>query len=70
MQRSMSYIRRSRLKPITYSMCCQAPISVSRLPTLALPATAPTRGSANGCTSSRTVDGSKTVSPSIITMMS
>ena len=23
MQRSMSYIRRSRLKPITYSMCCQ-----------------------------------------------
>ncbi len=51
-------------------MCCQAPIRVSRLPTLALPATAPIFGSANGCTSSRTVDGSKTVSPSIITTMS
>ena len=29
----------------------------------ALPATAPTRGSPKGWTSSRTVDGSKTVSP-------
>jgi hypothetical protein len=28
------------------------------------------RGSAKGCTSSRTVDGSKTVSPSIMTMRS
>ncbi|CAM5702471.1 hypothetical protein SGLAM104S_08892 [Streptomyces glaucescens] len=70
MQRSTSYIRRSRLKPITYSMCCQAPMSVSRLPSLALPATAPTRGSPKGWTSSRTVAGSKTVSPSIMTTMS
>ncbi len=51
-------------------MCCQAPIRLSRLPTLALPATAPIAGSPKGWTSSRTVDDSKTVSPSIITMMS
>ncbi len=70
MQRSRSYMRRSRLKPITYSMCCQAPMIVLRLPTLALPATAPTSGSAKGCTNCRTVSGSKTVSPSIITTMS
>ncbi len=70
MQPSTSYMRRSRLKPITYSMCCQAPMRVSRLPTLALPATAPTFGSPKGWTSSRTVAASKTVSPSIITMRS
>ena len=38
--------------------------------TFALPATAPTFGSPKGWTSSRTVEGSKTVSPSIITTMS
>src|SRR3954453_11228601 len=53
MQRIASYRRRSRLKPITYSMCCQVATSDSRLPTLTLPATAPTVGSASGCTSLR-----------------
>ena len=42
--RSTSYMRRSRLNPITYSMCCQRPRMPARLPTLALPDTAPTAG--------------------------
>ena len=46
-------MRRSRLKPMTYSMCCQRPSSPPRLPTFVLPATAPTAGSANGWTSWR-----------------
>ena len=40
--------RRSRLKPTTYSMCCQRPSSPPRLTTLALPDTAPTRGIREG----------------------
>ena len=43
MHSSTSYMRRSRLNPITYSMCCQRPSSPLRLPTLVLPLTAPTR---------------------------
>ena len=38
----MSYMRRSRLKPITYSRCCQRPSRPRRLATLVLPETAPT----------------------------
>ena len=68
MQRSRSVTRRSMLNPITYSMCCQRPISLPRLATLALPDTAPTSGRAKGCTRWRTVAGSKTVSPSIMTI--
>ena len=52
---STSYMRRSRLKPMTYSMCCQRPSRPRRLPTFVLPATAPTRGSASGC--DEAVDG-------------
>ncbi|CAM5674678.1 hypothetical protein SALBM217S_10620 [Streptomyces griseoloalbus] len=70
MQCSRSYMRRSRLKPMTYSMCCQRPSMPLRLPTLALPAVAPTAGSANGSTRRRTVEGSKTVSASSITTIS
>ena len=55
---------------MTYSMCCQREISPRRLATLALPATAPTDGSANGCTRRPTVVGSNTVSPSIMTISS
>ena len=55
----MSNMRRSRLKPITYSRCCQRPSSPRRLATLVLPLTAPTRGSANGCTRRPTASGSK-----------
>ena len=44
MHRSTSNIRRSRLNPITYSMCCQRPSSPRRLPTFVLPETAPTSG--------------------------
>ena len=55
---------------MTYSMCCQRPTMPRRLPTLTLPATAPTAGSANGCTSRRIESGSKTVSPSTITIRS
>ncbi len=50
---------------MTYSMCCQAPMTVFRFP-----ATAPTPGSANGWTRWRTASGSKTVSPSTMTTMS
>ena len=42
MHPSTSYMRRSRLKPMTYSRCCQRPSSRSRFPTLVLPETAPT----------------------------
>jgi hypothetical protein len=70
MQFSTSYNRRSRLKPITYSMCCQVATMLLRLPTLTLPATAPTAGSANGCTSSRTESDSRMVSPSTVTIRS
>ena len=41
-------MRRSRLKPMTYSMCCQRPRMPLRLATFVLPLTAPTAGSANG----------------------
>ena len=70
MQRIASYSRRSRLKPITYSMCCQVATSVRRLPTLTLPATAPTDGSPNGCTNFRIESRSKIVSPSTVTIRS
>ncbi len=70
MHSARSNRRRSRLKPTTYSMCCQRPSRPPRLTTLALPETAPTRGSAKGCTSVRTVPGSKTVSPSTMTTSS
>ena len=40
--------RRSRLKPITYSMCCQRPSSPWRLPTFVLPETAPIVGEREG----------------------
>ena len=63
-------MRRSMLKPITYSMCCQRPTILLRLATFALPDTAPTQGRANGCTSVLIVFGSNTVSPSIMTTMS
>jgi hypothetical protein len=55
---------------MTYSMCCQRATRLCRLPTLTLPATAPTDGSAKGCTRRRTESGSKTVSPSTITTSS
>ncbi len=41
-----------------------------RFPTFAFPATAPTRGSASGCTSSATVSGAKSVSASSAITMS
>ena len=53
---------------MTYSMCCQREISPRRLATFALPATAPTDGSANGAARRPTVVGSNTVSPSIMTI--
>ena len=49
---------------MTYSMCCQRATMVVRLPTLTLPATAPTVGSANGWTRRWIASGSTTVSPS------
>ena len=55
---------------MTYSMCCHRPSSEPRLATLALPLVAPTRGSANGATSSAIVPGSNTVSPSTMTTTS
>jgi hypothetical protein len=70
MQRQRSCTRRSRLNPMTYSMCCQRATRPVRFATFALPATAPTSGCANGWTSTRTVSGSNTVSPSIITTRS
>ena len=45
---SMSYMRRSRLNPTTYSRCCQRPRKPLRLNTLVFPLTAPTSGSASG----------------------
>src|SRR5205807_576589 len=54
-----SYIRRSRLNPITYSMCCQRPSRPRRLPTFVFPDTAPTAGSASGRTRLPTVSGSR-----------
>ena len=45
MHSATSNMRRSRLKPITYSRCCQRPSSPLRLATLVLPLTAPTSGS-------------------------
>ncbi len=68
--RVTSYTRRSTLKPTTYSMCCRRASRVSRLAILTLPDTAPTVGSAKGCTSSRTVSGSNRVSPSTMTIRS
>src|SRR5829696_9180601 len=60
-----SYMRRSRLNPITYSMCCQRPSKPRRLPTFVLPETAPIMdllAVAKRATSARTAPGSKTVS--------
>src|SRR5215213_1467590 len=37
---STSYRRRSRLKPMTYSMCCHRPSSRCRFPTFVFPETA------------------------------
>ena len=70
MHPSTSYMRRSRLNPMTYSMCCQRPSRPPRLATLVLPETAPTRSSANGCTRWEIVSGANMVSPSTVTMIS
>ena len=55
---------------MTYSSACQRVSRLTRLPTLALPATAPTRGSENGPVSRATVSGAKTVSLSSATTTS
>ena len=52
-QFSMTNARRSRFWLVTYSTACHRVIKFTRLPTLALPATAPTRLSARGCTRCR-----------------
>src|SRR5665647_3042117 len=70
MHSATSNRRRSRLNPTTYSMCCQAPRMPPRLLILVLPETAPILGSANGWIRARTVSGSKTVSPSTMTIRS
>ncbi len=70
MHSSTSNMRRSRLKPKTYSRCCHLPSSPRRLPTLVLPLTAPTAGCASGWMSRNRASGSKTVSASTITTIS
>jgi hypothetical protein len=70
MQPNESYIRRSRLNPMTYSMCCHVPRIPRRLPTFTLPATAPTVSSPNGWTRRCSESVSTTVSASTMTMSS
>ena len=64
------YARRSRLKAVTYSTCCQSVSSVCRLPTFTVPDTAPTPGSANQRTSRATACRSSWVSASMATTTS
>ena len=64
MQLSSENARRSRFWLVTYSIACQRVTRLTRLPTFALPATAPTCGSCSGSTSSATVFGANSVSAS------
>ena len=70
MQLSSAKARRSVFWLVMYSMACQRVTRLIRLPTLALPATAPTVGSASGATSAAMLPGGNSVSASRATRIS